>query len=144
MGVAYPRTSGRCLRCRAPFMPEQVVVMAHEHLIAEVIGNACVYTTEWVTICPACATVAEQRAATHECQCRGCAQPMLSPASLKAHQLVCSNRCAQRVRRRQRQARRAMIHCGACGSAFRPTRSDARFCSRACKQKAYRLRAACD
>jgi hypothetical protein len=142
--VAYPRTSGRCLRCRAPFAPEQIVIMVHEHLIAEVIGNACTHTTEWVTICTVCATVAEQAAATRKCPCRGCAQPMLSPTSLKAHQLVCSNRCAQRVRRGQRRACRTMIHCSACGSAFRPKRSDARFCSAACKQKAYRLRAAED
>jgi hypothetical protein len=39
MAAAYSRTSGRCLRCREAFAPEQLVVMVREHLIAEVFLN---------------------------------------------------------------------------------------------------------
>jgi hypothetical protein len=35
-------------------------------------------------------------------------------------------------------------HCEACGQAFRPTRSDAKFCSNNCKQTAYRARRVTD
>ena len=54
-----------------------------------------------------------------------------NPCGMKAHRL------RQRVRRWQN--RRDTI-CLACGKMFTPQRSDAKYCSSACRQKAYRSR----
>jgi hypothetical protein len=52
---------------------------------------------------------------------------------------ACSERCsAKALRRMRREHRRAT--CETCGETFTPTRSDSRYCSPACRQKAYRER----
>jgi hypothetical protein len=48
----------------------------------------------------------------------------------------------QRVLRRRQREERPMQQCRICGLAFRGSRQDARFCSPACRQKAYRHRQA--
>jgi len=46
-------------------------------------------------------------------------------------------------RRRQRRAwRRGIRECPACGERFQPRRSDSKYCSSACRQRAYRKRGA--
>jgi hypothetical protein len=86
--------------------------MVQEHLIAEEIGAGCTYTTEWVAVCPPCATPAEQKAATRQDACEGCEQPLLLPARYRrAKVAVCSNRCAQRCRRRSKRQYRPSIPC---------------------------------
>src|SRR5262249_7721198 len=42
--------------------------------------------------------------------------------------------------RARRRDRRGTHDCQMCGETFEPTRTDAKFCSAACKQKAYRKR----
>ena len=69
--------------------------------------------------------------------CLGCGQPMAARAGLA----VCSHRCRKReLRARHRRERRQL--CAACRRDFVPTRKDARFCSDACRFKAYRGRLA--
>lgn len=51
----------------------------------------------------------------------------------------CCNRCYQRRLRAARAAERPACTCASCGTAFVLKRSDAKFCSVACKQRAYRL-----
>jgi hypothetical protein len=56
----------------------------------------------------------------------------------------CSDRCRWISNNRERRSRRAIGRikaCQACQKSFYPKREDARFCSAACKQRAYRLRA---
>ena len=52
--------------------------------------------------------------------------------------------CSLACQRERRNARRRVVHqprlCDGCGESFTPTRSDARFCSNACRQRAYRER----
>jgi hypothetical protein len=55
----------------------------------------------------------------------------------------CYNRCYRRRLRAARAAQRP-AHVCACGKSFKPKRSDAFFCSAACKQKAYRRRRGAD
>jgi len=45
-------------------------------------------------------------------------------------------------RRRLRAANRSTVKCPGCGRMFQPSRSNQRYHSRACKQKAYRWRSA--
>ena len=55
----------------------------------------------------------------------------------------CSERCAKRCYRakeRERRAEQRLKECAVCGETFEATRSDAKTCSPACRQKAYRRR----
>jgi hypothetical protein len=57
---------------------------------------------------------------------------------------TCSNECARaranRLRRRKgyREYKIARMRCARCGDPFEPKRLDARYCSNACRQAAYR------
>jgi hypothetical protein len=56
----------------------------------------------------------------------------------------CSEPCQKAARRDRERARsrrdRGRRTCGVCAATFTPRRSDARYCSPACRQKAYRQR----
>jgi hypothetical protein len=117
------------------------VIMVHEHLIAEELPNGiCIFTTEWVAVCSACATPAEQAAGTKPDVCCACEQPLLLPSLYRAKVVACSNRCQQRWRRRCKRQYRRSITCRGCFAVFQPARSDSHYCSDACRQKAYRQR----
>jgi hypothetical protein len=132
---------GYCSRCQAKFAPDQVVVVVRK-------GDKW-FETDWVTVCAACAEPAEQARAKYKVMCEGCSQPMLTPRypcavrrwvsswkNIGEH--VCSKRCEQRYRRRLQRESRDETHCTVCGVGFRPKRADAKFCSNACRQRAYR------
>jgi hypothetical protein len=160
---AYAHLGGHCIRCRAAFAPVQVVVVVREYMVfgwldPEKCGLDCIGTElEWVTVCAACAEPAEQAVAKYEVTCEGCGQPMLTPHYVKYRPVrewrgqpgtrggfsnipyhVCSKRCEQRYRRKLKREARKMQSCTVCGLSFRPKRSDAKFCSNACRQKAHR------
>jgi len=156
--MPYIRTSGRCIRCRRPFPPDGPAVIVSEDiaggfLAPEAGGNKmCLFSEpEWVAVCTTCATPKEAAAAHFQRACEGCGLPMLTPLYptkvrrwFKKHvgirNAVCSRRCEQRYRRRLKRQERATATCACCGIQFEPRRSDARFCSIACKQAAYRDR----
>ena len=56
--------------------------------------------------------------------------------------LVCSDECRRAVYAKLARERRQNAEqvCATCGNDFIPKRSDAKYCSVACKQKAYRAR----
>jgi hypothetical protein len=139
----YRRTSGRCIRCRVAFAPGQVVTVVRERIaygISYGLGaDMCLgHSVEWVTVCESCATAVEQANACHECRCAGCSQPMLTPSM--GHE-VCSSRCARRYMRRLKSERKK-AYCETCNQLFVPKRTDANYCSSACRQWAYRRRKA--
>jgi hypothetical protein len=53
---------------------------------------------------------------------------------------TCSKRCAKRAEAERRRVKHEVRRCEVCEEAFTPTRSDARYCSSACRQDAYRKR----
>lgn len=53
---------------------------------------------------------------------------------------VCSPTCQRARRNLRRRVTHEQTSCSTCGKTFTPTRRDARFCSGACRQKAYRQR----
>jgi hypothetical protein len=62
--------------------------------------------------------------------------------------VACSDKCRRAVysaihRAKHRRAPEPLI-CASCSTLFTPKRSDARFCSKSCKQKAFRRRIAAD
>jgi hypothetical protein len=153
--MAQVRVSGACQRCGGKFAADQRVTIVRERIGFGFMPSANMYvgaTTEWVAVCAACATPAEAAEAEHELNCRGCGQPMATPHphySFEAEDgatygrlryKVCSDRCAQRWRRHRQAEGQPLATCETCKTAFRPTRKDARFCSNACRQWAYRQR----
>jgi predicted nucleic acid-binding Zn ribbon protein len=53
----------------------------------------------------------------------------------------CGSVCRAIYRAKERRTEnRAAYHCEFCGEIFVPTRTDSRFCSNACRQRAYRER----
>ena len=55
---------------------------------------------------------------------------------------TCSRRCSERVTADRKRVHVAPRTCEACGVEFTPRRTDARYCSNACRQDAYRQRKA--
>jgi len=147
--MARRRISGACQRCDTEFAGGQVVTIVLEDIAFGLLteGRCIGVTEEWVAVCDACATPAEAAEAEYRRDCRGCGQPMLTPHyddgadSGRLRLKVCSNRCLQRWRRVLRARRRPHATCPVCKFSFRPSRADARYCSNACRQWAYRLRA---
>jgi len=144
------RVSGRCQRCGIQFAGDQLVTIVRKGLDRSWVGS----TPKWVAVCADCASPAEAAAAEYQLDCRGCGQPMATPHPHYSFERedrpwrgsmrykVCSERCAQRWRRRRQRADRPASHCQTCGTAFVAARGDTRFCSNACRQSAYRRRVA--
>ena len=138
--MAYFEQSGHCTRCGEPFGGNRATAfMVREDLAWAVYEDRLALTQrKVVAVCEACATPSERANATISADCKGCGISMLSSKRWRvAPRTTCSTRCAQRwLRLRRRQKR---LTCTACGLAFAAVRADAKFCSKACRQKAHRL-----
>ena len=78
--------------------------------------------------------------------CKGCGRPVYNEMNRvwRNHTVcceVCGYKAASAVARQRRTKARGTRACQECGETFKHTRTDARFCSVACKQRAYRDRA---
>jgi hypothetical protein len=140
------KKSGHCTRCEAPFGGNATAYMVVEDNICWGIdGNIAFTQREIVPVCDACVLPAEAAELTRDEICPGCKQRMRVGLRWRygRHRRgwVCSSRCRQRVRRVQRRLWRGAV-CTGCGMMFNPKRADAKFCSPACRQNAYRKRAA--
>jgi hypothetical protein len=77
--------------------------------------------------------------------CRNCGRPVINdrkPRGAKLKYVVCDDECrrafhAARAKERRKPPMRA---CLSCGKQYEPKRTDARYCSAACKQRAHRAR----
>ena len=134
---AYFKNAGHCTRCEEPFGGNATAYMVREYVVWSTIWggqlNLCQYET--IPVCDACLKPNEQERTTIDATCKGCGQRMRLSELWPAR--VCSNRCAQRDRRKRRRMA-ARTRCGVCRTIFTPRRRDAKFCSVACKQRAYR------
>jgi hypothetical protein len=135
--------SGLCQRCGWKFTQDEIVYLVRDY---ELFGD-------WIAVCARCADDEEREACRLDGQCKGCGQPMRTPYMRTRSNIwtgecnvitanVCSKRCEQRYRRRLQRERGsgAETRCTVCGVGFRPKRDDAKFCSSACRQWAYRRR----
>jgi hypothetical protein len=135
------KQAGRCTRCGEPFADNRAIAFMVSEMVAwSVMGppgdETALTQRETVPVCSACVTPREEAAATRETTCAGCGQAMRSALAVR----TCCSRCYQReLRARWRD--RARGFCAACGQSFKPKRADARYCSPACKQRAWRARA---
>ena len=73
-------------------------------------------------------------------RCEICGVGMSVKRSGKYCSWQCQNKGYAKQRREQRAERRENITCEICGEAFTPKRADAKYCSPACRQRAYRER----
>jgi hypothetical protein len=149
--VYFPPSGGHCTRCRKPFAADAPAFMVRELVGYGLIGSEekgyAYLGSEWATVpvCEPCGTVKEQADAGQHGQketvCKSCGIRMIHcDWSYYRRHNVCTPRCAQRVRRRARREQRPEQTCTVCKTMFQPKRADAKFCSSACRQWAYRLR----
>jgi len=111
------------------------------------------------SLCAKCASSVEEQSRQQQHwrpaePCCHCGRPViLNGRRKKPIHVVCSVKCRHaayaaaarnRARARQRSPGERSCANAACGEGFVPKRSDARYCSPACKQSAYRRRAAPD
>jgi endogenous inhibitor of DNA gyrase (YacG/DUF329 family) len=107
-------------------------------------------------VCEVCATpdrwgfsVGARRSWGSPTPCENCQRPVAQDRRRKPlRRVFCSARCQVTIYNRlageQRKAERALVRCvcASCGAQFKPRRSDAIYCSPACRQLAYRERRA--
>lgn len=76
--------------------------------------------------------------------CEGCGQRVSLRTHHRRTRVLCSNACRVRINpsHRDRVGPAAAVRCQQCGASMRDTRWSRQYCSSACRQRAYRLRAA--
>lgn len=70
--------------------------------------------------------------------CEACGQQLHMEPDRRRKRVTCSNSCRQKTYKTIRVP--SSVTCDGCGNTYEPARSDSRFCSPACRQKAYRER----
>ena len=135
--------AGHCTRCEAPFVADAMIYMVRRQY------GSGLFQWETIAVCERCLTETEQ-ALEHAAlgTCGGCGHRMIRVMRSRHRRTgrqwavrACCDRCEQRIHRRNRRRIKQPI-CTACGKPFEPKRSDASFCSSACRQRAYRQRRA--
>jgi len=98
------------------------------------------------TVAPVCSSCKDEHELFDDARpCAGCGRPVHNLDNVYYRRFTfCSQVCRAKAlaahgRNRRREAR-GDRPCEGCGKTFKPTRTDARFCSVACKQRAYRQR----
>jgi hypothetical protein len=93
-------------------------------------------------VCDVCATGIGSHAKWSPMTCEGCGRPVIHDTNRQPPRaVICGEPCRRIVRAANARARRRVPRaCSICGVEFKPNRGDARYCSPACKQRAYRQR----
>ena len=129
--------AGHCSRCDAPFGTDDVLYMVcRDEIMDSRPAN--------VPVCEECLTEVDQARRQDEharpVRCKGCGRQMIACVK-QFRKSYCSTRCYMAAwQRRTRSTRPRPTAICICRKRFKPTRSDARYCSDACRQKAYRVR----
>jgi hypothetical protein len=94
-----------------------------------------------VPVCEPCATPAEAERYAKYAVTTACAEcGMVLKHDWRWQRVYCSDRCQKRRCRRVKRDGRPEIACDVCKLMFKPRRSDAAYCSNACRQWSYRRR----
>src|SRR5882762_6021243 len=138
--LVYFKYTDHCTRCHQAFADDAVMFMEHETIVYQLLGEGeyafPITDVQTVPVCESCLSVKEQAETRHEVACLGCGHCMSLGNNWRV--TVCSDRCAQRVRRASRRTK--SITCTVCKTVFETARTDAKFCSGPCRQWSYRLR----
>lgn len=130
----YFRRPGHCTMCEVDLADE--AYMVREPVCWRVLGDVALWSVDWTPVCEPCAGPSRSADASKTYVCGGCGLTIKSAPAWRGK--VCSERCEQRTRRARRKTL-AMRRCKQCIKTFHG-RANARFCSHACKQSAYRGR----
>ncbi len=134
-----------CGKCGYEFQPEEAVYRLRiffghdgfgypDHHIAPICTNCRLEECRHIS-----------RVRTYSEPCGGCGRPVYQPTGFRnrRHSFCCRD-CEIKLRNNlqaeKRRNRRRWARCSECRADFNPKRSDAEYCSAACKQKAYRKR----
>lgn len=105
-------------------------------------------------VCRHCGPKSWRKDRTHRGRCAQCDRPVVNHVGYtnpfewetRYPNVFCSDVCSsrwhssQRWKRKKEARRQQPFICEGCGKHFEPRRSDAKHCSSACKQRAYRVR----
>ena len=133
-------TAEHCAKCQRPLKPGDPVWRASLSLGRNILGG---WQTCIAPVCGDCRSDWDRYRSALRCE--GCRRPVHDLEWRPRASCFCSERCAAVARaaraRHERRLARSSRSCERCGQTFEPKRADAKFCSVACKQAAYRRRA---
>jgi hypothetical protein len=135
------KTCSHCAKCGCTLTPEAAVWITSLP-IKPLFGQRV-----WYLAAPVCEQCAGPRARSRPARpCEHCQRLVHHQNRFRGWRTFCCETCESAVHVREARARRAKARgtrqCETCGETFEPTRTDARFCSSPCRQRAYRRRKA--
>lgn len=146
-GSMFVDIAGRCTRCHYPLGTTAHLV--REKLVGCIrfIGEKpyAFHTFKHTPVCDVCVSDRELNQSRYKTECLGCRRLVSFPQRMARHRewadcpQTCSNACYRKALRKQRRPKTR--ECITCKTTFKSTRADAQFCSSACRQWAYQLRA---
>ena len=139
-----------CGRCAEPIKPGEPVW----RIYVTVPGLFSPWRSMLAALCAKCGKQDWHAACCEPKPCKGCGRTVHSILRVRWSEracryfltkpVVCCEECGHQARlakqRRKRTRARGTRDCPVCHETFEPTRTDAKFCSSACRQKAYRER----
>jgi endogenous inhibitor of DNA gyrase (YacG/DUF329 family) len=129
-----------CAQCERPIDVSEPVWRKSLHTGYGFFGGRC---STIAPCCEQCTPPEYQNEYLGPTPCEGCSRPVYAEVDRRRRRRVfCSDKCKGQVQAREAREMRRLdpIPCETCGEVFEPSRSDARFCSDACRQIAYRPR----
>ena len=131
-----------CYHCKHKFDDGEPIYRARTYVYGR--GFMRHYSISILSYCKSCAPYREY----NEGKCKTCDRDVYFPWDrVYRRHVFCSEDCSKRhwanYRREKRLSERQKTcqkECGECEKSFTAPRSDTKFCSAACKQKAYRVR----
>ena len=135
----YVERRGHCTRCAQTLAPDETGFMVWDRVAWGVFRDKDVCLgahARWVAVCRDCMSPDEAAETRTKMTCPGCGLTLSIPEEYEIK--ACSSACAQRAVRKLRRPKQHF--CEVCKVEFTSARRDARFCSDACRQWAYRRR----
>ena len=134
------KTGLHCAKCERELTPNEPVWRAQMSLGRSMFGAG--WYSAVAPYCKGCRPKYRQFQERPK-PCCGCGRPVRNEwNAIRRRYTSCSEACSRRVGHYRARMLRAEApgwrECAGCGSDFDPARTDAKFCSVACKQKAYR------
>lgn len=143
VGHAFPsRNELLCFKCDLAIAPLETIYGVRVATRWHFNGGGC-----WVVTCASCAaTLSAVFFQPQHCEhCKRLVRKQVT--GLRTVYVLCSDPCRDEFyrklaaeRRKAARANRETLNCETCNRPFEPRRTDAKHCSPACKQKAYRQR----
>ena len=149
------KTCSHCADCERPLAPDEPIWRQRISLGRSMFGGT------HHRLLPVCETCSHAKRSEYSYRyphpstefrpaqpCEGCGRPVheryRDGLFHRNHHVICCEDCYKaaelKYARETRTLARGTHECQICGKSFEPTRNDAKFCSSACKQKAYRKR----